>query len=109
MAGGVPSCDWSPTFWRFGARPRYGRGGVSGQTLSGTRHPRRVQHFAYDAGAILFCFACLYLATAGSRPISVDAMMGKKKTDGGGLHAKIPRCSMSPTQTAQPRKTPVIC
>ena len=29
-------------------------------------------------GAILFCFACLYLATAGGGPYSVDAMMGKK-------------------------------
>ena len=28
--------------------------------------------------AILFCFACLYLATSGGGPISVDAMMGKK-------------------------------
>ena len=28
--------------------------------------------------AILFCFACLYLATAGGGPYSVDAMMGKK-------------------------------
>jgi putative oxidoreductase len=28
--------------------------------------------------AILFCFACLYLATAGGGPISVDAMMKKK-------------------------------
>ena len=28
--------------------------------------------------AILFCFACLYLATAGGGPISVDAMMRKK-------------------------------
>jgi putative oxidoreductase len=28
--------------------------------------------------AILFCFACLYLATAGGGPFSVDAMMGKK-------------------------------
>jgi putative oxidoreductase len=27
---------------------------------------------------ILFCFACLYLATSGGGPISVDAMMGKK-------------------------------
>jgi hypothetical protein len=33
-----------------------------------------------DAGPILFCFACLYLATAGGRPISVDAMMGKKNS-----------------------------
>ncbi|GIQ78975.1 DoxX family protein [Bradyrhizobium sp. RD5-C2] len=28
--------------------------------------------------AILFCFACLYLATSGPGPISVDAAMGKK-------------------------------
>jgi putative oxidoreductase len=28
--------------------------------------------------AILFCFACLYLATSGGGPYSVDAMMGKK-------------------------------
>jgi putative oxidoreductase len=28
--------------------------------------------------AILFCFVCLYLATAGAGPYSVDAMMGKK-------------------------------
>jgi putative oxidoreductase len=28
--------------------------------------------------AILFCFACLYLATAGGGPISVDAMRQKK-------------------------------
>ena len=28
--------------------------------------------------AILFCFACLYLATSGPGPYSVDAMMGKK-------------------------------
>jgi len=27
--------------------------------------------------AILFCFACLYLATSGPGPISVDAKMGK--------------------------------
>ena len=27
--------------------------------------------------AILFCFACLYLATAGGGPISVDASRGK--------------------------------
>ena len=27
--------------------------------------------------AILFCFACLYLATAGPGPISVDAKMGR--------------------------------
>ena len=28
--------------------------------------------------AILFCFACLYLSTAGGGPISVDAMRGKR-------------------------------
>jgi putative oxidoreductase len=28
--------------------------------------------------AILFCFACLYLATAGGGPYSVEAAMGKK-------------------------------
>jgi len=28
--------------------------------------------------AILFCFACLYLATAGGGPLSVDAMRAKK-------------------------------
>ncbi len=28
--------------------------------------------------AILFCFACLYIATAGGGPYSVDAAMGKK-------------------------------
>jgi len=28
--------------------------------------------------AIAFCFACLYLCTAGGGPISVDAMIGKK-------------------------------
>lgn len=29
-------------------------------------------------GAILFCFACLYLATAGGGPIGADAMMRRK-------------------------------
>jgi putative oxidoreductase len=28
--------------------------------------------------AILFCFACLYLATSGGGPYSLDAMIGKK-------------------------------
>ncbi|MFO1111635.1 MAG: DoxX family protein [Bradyrhizobium sp.] len=28
--------------------------------------------------SILFCFACLYLATAGGGPLSLDAMMRKK-------------------------------
>jgi putative oxidoreductase len=30
------------------------------------------------SAAILFCFACLYLACAGGGPLSVDAMMKKK-------------------------------
>jgi putative oxidoreductase len=30
------------------------------------------------SNAITLCFVCLYLATAGGGPISVDAMMGKK-------------------------------
>ena len=29
--------------------------------------------------AILLCFACLYLATSGGGPYSLDAMMGKKE------------------------------
>lgn len=29
--------------------------------------------------AILFCFTCLYLATAGGGPYSLDAVMGKKE------------------------------
>jgi putative oxidoreductase len=31
--------------------------------------------------AILFCFACLYLATAGGGPLSLDAMIGAKRRD----------------------------
>jgi putative oxidoreductase len=31
-------------------------------------------------GAILFCFTCLYLATAGGGPISVDAALFKSKS-----------------------------
>ncbi|HET7885301.1 MAG TPA: DoxX family protein [Bradyrhizobium sp.] len=34
--------------------------------------------FNNGTAAILFCFACLYLATAGGGPYSVDAMLGKK-------------------------------
>ncbi|WP_249136308.1 DoxX family protein [Bradyrhizobium tropiciagri] len=30
--------------------------------------------------AILFCFACLYLTTAGGGPVSVDALVGKRQT-----------------------------
>ncbi|MHC1946723.1 DoxX family protein [Bradyrhizobium sp. UFLA06-06] len=29
--------------------------------------------------AILFCFACLYLATVGGGPVSVDAVIGKER------------------------------
>jgi putative oxidoreductase len=34
--------------------------------------------FNNGTAAILFCFACLYLATAGGGPYSLDAMMGRK-------------------------------
>ena len=34
--------------------------------------------FNNGTAAILLCFTCLYLATAGGGPYSVDAMMGKK-------------------------------
>jgi putative oxidoreductase len=33
--------------------------------------------FNNGTAAILFCFACLYLSTAGPGPISVDAKMGR--------------------------------
>ena len=34
--------------------------------------------FNNGTAAILFCFACLYLATAGGGPYSLDAAMGRK-------------------------------
>jgi putative oxidoreductase len=34
--------------------------------------------FNNGTAAILFCFTCLYLATAGGGPYSLDAVMGKK-------------------------------
>ncbi|UWU96043.1 DoxX family protein [Bradyrhizobium sp. CB1015] len=37
--------------------------------------------------AILFCFACLYLAASGGGSISVDAAMGKE-SDAGGAYAR---------------------
>jgi putative oxidoreductase len=39
-----------------------------------------VFHPLFNGGtaAILFCFACLYLATAGGGPVSLDAMLRKK-------------------------------
>jgi putative oxidoreductase len=44
------------------------------KTGSAVFHPL----FNNGTAAILFCFACLYLATAGGGPYSLDAMMGKK-------------------------------
>lgn len=38
-------------------------------------------------GAILFCFACLYLSAAGGGSVSVDAAMGKE-SDAGGAYAR---------------------
>ena len=38
--------------------------------------------------AILFCFACLYLAAAGGGPISVDALVGKESDAAGGAYAR---------------------
>jgi putative oxidoreductase len=39
-----------------------------------------VFHPLFNGGtaAILFCFACLYLATAGGGPLSLDAIVRKK-------------------------------
>lgn len=38
--------------------------------------------------AILFCFACLYLAAAGGGPISVDALVRKEGGETGGAYAR---------------------
>jgi putative oxidoreductase len=39
--------------------------------------------------AILFCFACLYLAGAGGGPVSVDAMLrGNQETEPGGAYPR---------------------
>src|ERR1044071_9107376 len=38
--------------------------------------------------AILFCFACLYLSTAGGGPISVDAALGNESESSGGAFAR---------------------
>jgi putative oxidoreductase len=35
--------------------------------------------FNNGTAAILFCFTCLYLSTAGGGPYSLDAMMGEQK------------------------------
>jgi putative oxidoreductase len=37
--------------------------------------------------AILLCFACLYLATSGGGPVSLDAMRNKKPHEGNYEHA----------------------
>jgi putative oxidoreductase len=45
------------------------------------KNPAEPQFFPVLNGgtaAILLCFACLYIATAGGGPYSADAMMGKK-------------------------------
>jgi len=38
--------------------------------------------------AILFCFACLYLAAAGGGPISVDALVRKEEREPSGAFAR---------------------
>src|SRR5262245_34869073 len=38
--------------------------------------------------AILFCFACLYIAAAGGGSVSVDALMGKESDAPGGAYAR---------------------
>jgi putative oxidoreductase len=38
--------------------------------------------------AILFCFACLYLAATGGGPVSVDALLGKESEAAGGAYAR---------------------
>jgi putative oxidoreductase len=38
--------------------------------------------------AILFCFACLYLAAAGAGPVSVDALIGQESDAPGGAFAR---------------------
>lgn len=38
--------------------------------------------------AILFCFACLYLAAAGGGPISVDALVRKEESEPSGALAR---------------------
>jgi putative oxidoreductase len=38
--------------------------------------------------AILFCFACLYISSAGGGPVSVDALMGKESDAPGGAFAR---------------------
>ena len=45
---------------------------------AGIREPVFIRCSTAGPLAILFCFACLYLATAGGGPYSVDAMMRGK-------------------------------
>ena len=43
--------------------------------------------------AILFCFACLYLATAGGGPLSVDAMIGRSRRSSDSQDSRIRRAT----------------
>ena len=44
---------------------------------AGTSAPVYIPLLSGGSAAVLFCFACLYLSTAGGGPISVDASRGK--------------------------------
>ena len=54
------------------------RSPISSGTCSRSRASRFLPLINGGTAAILFCFACLYLASAGGGPYSVDAMMRKK-------------------------------
>ncbi len=49
-----------------------------GHMLKNPAEPVLLPLLNNGTAAILFCFSCLYLATSGPGPISVDAAMGKK-------------------------------
>jgi len=48
-----------------------------GHMFKNPAEPQFLPLINQGTGAILFCFACLYLATSGGGPISVDAMRKK--------------------------------
>jgi putative oxidoreductase len=48
-----------------------------GHVFKNPEQPQFLPLLNNGTAAILFCFACLYLATAGGGPISVDAKMGR--------------------------------
>jgi putative oxidoreductase len=48
-----------------------------GHMFKNPEQPQFLPLLNNGTAAILFCFACLYLATAGGGPISVDAKMGR--------------------------------